>query len=205
MSPRSDTSPISNPAAAISLVLVAAGSSRRMGLENKLLLPWTEKTLIEASLAPFLGRGFGELIAVVGHDAEAVTSVLAPYPVRVVHNPDHGRGLGSSLAAGIAACSADAVGFLVALGDMPRIPHDLPERLIAAFSRDPQHIVVPVREDRKGHPVLFGAAYRPGLLELDGDRGARSILAAHSSRLVAVPVSDDGIFFDVDGPADLPT
>ena len=205
MSPRSDASPTSNLAAAISLVLVAAGSSRRMGGENKLLLPWTEKTLIEASLAPFLDRGFGELIAVTGHDAEAVASVLAPYPIRVVHNPDHTRGLGASLAAGIAACSADAVGFLIALADMPRIPRDLPERMVVAFSRDPQNIVVPVREGRKGHPVLFGAAYRQDLLDLDGDRGARSILEAHSSRLTTVPAGDIGIFFDVDRPSDLST
>ena len=56
---------------------------------------------------------------------------------------------------------------------------------------------------QRGHPVAFGGALGDELARLDGDEGARSLLARHAERLVAVPVGDPGIFRDVDTPSDL--
>ena len=56
---------------------------------------------------------------------------------------------------------------------------------------------------RRGHPVLFGAAWFPALRGLSGDEGARTLLRDGSIGLKTVAVDDPGIHLDVDRPEDL--
>jgi molybdenum cofactor cytidylyltransferase len=62
-------------------------------------------------------------------------------------------------------------------------------------------MVAPFYEGKRGNPVGFSAACLPELLALQGDQGARALLA--QSGLQKLPVSDSGILRDIDTPADL--
>jgi molybdenum cofactor cytidylyltransferase len=65
-------------------------------------------------------------------------------------------------------------------------------------------IAAPVDEHgRRGHPVGFSRALRAELVALDGDEGARALLARHSSSITKVPVEDPGIFVDIDTRDDM--
>lgn len=104
------------------------------------------------------------------------------------------NGMGASLACGIHA-SADADGWMVALGDMPAIDpatvHAVADALRAG------HITaVPVYRGQRGHPVGFAARCRAELLRSEGDQGARAVLEKYAPHLIAV--SDDGVLFDID-------
>ena len=105
--------------------------------------------------------------------------------------------MGASLRAGIASLAPDAEGAFVFLGDMPRIPHDVAPRLVEALAAGAR-AAAPVREGRRGHPVLFSAELFPALLSLAGDRGAGWLLGAMTHGLTLVPTGDDGVLFDVD-------
>src|SRR5690606_25585064 len=127
------------------------------------------------------------VIVVTGHEAAAVKQALAGLEVRIVHNPDYADGLSTSLKTGIAALPADVDGAIVSLGDMPRIEARHLDRLISAFSpKEGRGIVVPVHLGKRGNPVLFARAYFPELLAIEGDTGARHIIAASASEVAEV-------------------
>jgi len=85
---------------------------------------------------------------------------------------------------------------------MPCVPPGLARDLARAL-RPGVDAVAPCFAGRRGHPVLFGRACYPALRRLEGDVGAREVLAALGGRLALVDGPDDGVLFDVDRPEDL--
>ena len=185
----------------VSAVVLAAGTSSRMGAENKLLLPWGDKSVLEVVVNTLVGAALHEVVVVVGHEAETVAAVLESYPVRVATNDDFAAGMSASLRTGIEAADAAAAGYLVALGDMPAITAGIVDLLCRRFNEAGESaILLPVNEGRRGHPVIFASDYREELLALSGDRGARSVVERHPGCVVEVPVSASGILADVGTP-----
>ncbi len=190
----------------IAAVLLAAGRSSRYGGagDTKLLLPWgPEGVPMAAAVAATLkAAGLGWIVAVLGHRADAVGAALAGRGVETVLNPDYADGLSSSIAAGVRAAPAGADGYLIALGDMPAVAAGTVSLVCRAFeAASPPAIVVPVHAGRRGHPVLFGRAYREELLGLSGDVGARRLFSRHAGRVVEAAVDDPGVLTDVDTEA----
>lgn len=185
---------------AVSAVVLGAGLSKRMGGPNKLLLPWADGTVLGSVLGA-LRQCELDVTVVTGRDAAEVERVADG--ARCAFNPGYEEGLGSSIAAGVAASPAGSA-CLVVLGDMPGLDPAVIRALLEAFQPvAPDAIVAPVyskRPDRPGHPVLFGSVHRAALMRLGGDEGARSILQAHRDRLVLVPV--EGQLSDLDTPED---
>ncbi len=182
-------------------VLLAAGASRRMGGDNKLLLPVRGRPLVTWPAGALTGAGLEPVVAVVGRDADAVTRALSGLAVTCVRNDRHRDGMGSSVAAGVRAVPPEADAVAVAVGDLPGLRSDLVAAVVAAFRADPRGIAVPVFRGRRGHPVVFDLGrYRPALESLCGDAGARGVLAAHPDDVLEVPVDDPGVVQDVDTP-----
>jgi molybdenum cofactor cytidylyltransferase len=142
-----------------------------------------------------------DVIVVTGHQADLVEQALAGLKVKFVRNPDFASGLASSVKAGIAAVPANADGALVCLGDMPLMSAQLIDRLIEAFEPDRGHLIaVPVSDGRRGNPVLWSRRFFRELMTLDGDVGARHLIAKHAEAVAEVPVEGDSAFLDIDTP-----
>src|SRR5581483_8642664 len=95
-------------------------------------------------------------------------------PAQFAHNPGYAEGLACSLKIGIAALPSDAAGAIVLLGDMPAVTPALLDTLIETFRARPEALAVaPVREGRRGNPVLLSRALFPAIARLEGDQGAR--------------------------------
>lgn len=181
-------------------VLLAAGSSRRFG-SNKMLAPLADGTPLAVAAASRLIAAVPESIAVVRPGDDALAALLADKGLRIVECADAERGMGHSLAAGIAAAStADA--WLIALADMPSIKISTIAGLLAQLHAG-SVLVAPFHAGRRGHPVGFTARFGAELLALCGDTGARDLLARHATVLTRLDVDDPGILIDVDMPADL--
>jgi molybdenum cofactor cytidylyltransferase len=181
-------------------ILLAAGSGIRMGAD-KLLLPYKGQRLIDRALAALQDcRLIDEVIVVVRPDFPP----LPNHPkCRVVVNPGHQEGLGSSLRIGVGAASAAADAFVVSLADMPEITAELVTELIEAFHRSGQQILVPTYQQRNGHPVVFAGACRDDLLRLTGDQGARQMIRAHPELVEHFETPLRAVALDMDTPADL--
>ncbi len=188
----------------VTAILLAAGSSRRFGADNKLLAILDGKPLIRHGAEALCAAGLGEVIVVTGPDADRVGAALAGLAVRLVHNHDHLAGMGGSVAAGIRATSPSARGALVCPSDMPRLNLELIGRLIDAFTAgDCQLIVYPSLPDgSQRNPVLWPARLFGALAELSGEMGAKAVLQAHMAEAVAVP-AEPAPFLDIDTAEDL--
>jgi molybdenum cofactor cytidylyltransferase len=185
----------------IASIVLAGGRSTRYGVRNKLLEVLDGVPLVVRAVRAALASRARPVIVATGHEAKAVEEALASLDVRIVHNPDFAEGLSTSLKTGISALPEDVDGAIVSLGDMPRIEARHLDRLISAFSpKEGRGIVVPVHLGKRGNPVLFARAYFPELLAIEGDTGARHIIAASASEVAEVDLATDAIFLDIDTP-----
>lgn len=147
--------------------------------------------------------GTGDALAVVREGDVILARALREAGCEVLESHACARGMGASLAAGVMA-SRSAGGWLVALGDMPRIApatHAAVKRALEAGAL--VAAATDAASGRRGHPVAFGGSLGDELARLDGDEGARALVAGRREALVAVPVDDPGIFRDVDTRGDL--
>ncbi len=190
-------------------ILLAAGRGRRfdpLGRRNKLLQPLEGEAVVVHS-ARHLLAALPRVVAVVRDGEDAVAAQLASLGCEVVACADADSGMAASLVHGLRHAQA-AQGWVVALGDMPRVR----PATIAALARavkEGADIAVPVlaaernRESgpERGNPVAFGRRHLPQLLALTGDRGARGIVRDNIVNEVAV--DDPGILLDIDTPPDL--
>jgi molybdenum cofactor cytidylyltransferase len=185
----------------IAAVILAAGRSTRMGGPNKLLAELDGKKLVRIAAEQALASKASEVVVVTGHQAELVEKALAGLKVRFVRNPEFAGGLASSVKAGIAAVPDNADGAVICLGDMPLISAGLIDRLVEAFAPDRGNlIVVPVADGRRGNPVLWSRRFFKELMTLDGDIGARHLIAKHAEAVAEVPVEGQSAFLDIDTP-----
>jgi molybdenum cofactor cytidylyltransferase len=183
-------------------VLLAAGAARRFG-SGKLVqpLPGTSTALVVAAWRNLVAV-LPESVAVCRPGDEAVATLLAAEGIPFVVCPDADRGMGHSLARGVEAAQP-ASGWLIALGDMPRVAPASIEAVAEALRRG-AGIAVPVHAGRRGHPVGFAAHFGAQLRALQGDSGARAVVQANADAVQLVALEDDpGILADVDTPEDL--
>jgi len=183
----------------IAAVVLAAGLSSRMG-SNKLLAEWRGKPLVRWTVESALASEAKPVIVVTGHESAKIEAALKGLDVRVVHNLHYAAGLSASLKTGIRAAPAGIDGAIVLLGDMPEISASLINRMIAAFSpADGRSICVAVHEHKRGNPVLWAQRFFPEIESLDGDLGARELIAAHEE-LVCDVEADGTVLRDIDTP-----
>lgn len=168
----------------IAAIILAAGSARRFresGGEgpSKLVADLGGEALVRRVVRAALASAARPVVVVTGHAAAAVAATLAGLPANVVENPDYAQGMASSLRRGLAAVPASAQGAIVLLGDMPGVDGASIDALIDAFAARPGALaVIPVFAGRRGNPALLSRALFPALAKLNGDEGARHILAA---------------------------
>jgi len=186
-------------------IVLAAGFSRRMGKENKLLVELDGAPIVRHVASTALAAGLDPVTVVVGHQAEEVGEALAGLTVSLVANALPAAGLSSSLRTGIRALDADTRAAIVLLGDMPWVDAADVAGLVDAY--DPaagRDICVPVHDGRRGNPVLWSSRFFQELTRLQGDHGARRLLERHAAAVHEVPAGP-GVLLDVDTPAALPS
>jgi molybdenum cofactor cytidylyltransferase len=188
----------------VTSILLAAGSSRRMGALNKLLLPWKGKPLIAITAENILAAGVGELIIVTGHQSTETAAAVSHLPARVIHNPAHESGMTSSIRTGVGAATGE--GYLICLADMAVITPEEYILLIKAFeqgcSRDIQCIVLPEYRGQKGNPVLFSASWRESILQHPEEDGCRTLVRNNPQHQLRIDMPTDHILRDIDSPGD---
>ena len=189
-------------------MVLAAGQSKRMGPENKLLAEFLGKPLVRHVTETMITAGLDELTVVIGHQADQVAAALADLPVQLLFNPDFAAGQGHSVAAGVGGLDSAVTDVLIALGDMPLISVETLKNLTAAHLACVDHqrrITLPSCEGKRGNPVIWGGAFFPEFQQLRGDAGGRQVRQDHIAAQNPVEISSTAIFRDVDTPADLQT
>ncbi|MGW3495291.1 nucleotidyltransferase family protein [Streptomyces sp. NPDC001020] len=185
-------------------LLLAAGGGRRLGGRPKALLEHRGRPLVEYAAGALRAGGCDRVHVVLGAAADAVRDRAELSGCVLVENPDWGRGMGSSLRAGLGSLTGTgARAALVSLVDQPGIGPQAVARVLAAY-RDETSLVSATYEGVRGHPVLLGSAHWAGIAATaTGDRGARAYLKAHEEALTLVECGDVAQPYDIDTQGDL--
>lgn len=185
----------------VSVLILAAGESRRMG-HPKLLLPLGNSTIIEQTIDNVLSSRVGELIVVVGNRSDKLMTKISKRPVKIVVNQQSQKGMSTSIISGLRSVSKESQGIMIVLADQPFVVAQIIDKLVEEFQKRDQSIIVPIYRGKRGHPVIFPIKYRNDLLRLEGDVGAREIMHKYAADVVEVPVETESINIDLDTQGD---
>lgn len=184
------------------IVLAAGRGSRFRGPEHKLAQALGASSVLGTTLALVLASRLPMVVVAAPALAEIARCSVATRDIVILNDagpaPAQPFGMGYSIACGVGA-RPDASGWLILPADMPLIK---PETLLAV-ARDLRHHTVVYAQHRgqRGHPVGFSAELYSELAALDGDDGARRLLARYPAH--GIEVDDPGVLVDIDTEADL--
>src|SRR5260221_560784 len=183
--------PRAGAAPRIAALLLAAGSTRRMGAPNKLVATIDGIPLVRIAAEAALASHVVSLTVVTGYAPQEIEAALDGLERAVIHNLDFADGLSTSLRAGVASLPADADGVVVLLADMPEVTASIIDRLIERFR--PDGILVPTFGGKRGNPVVWPRRFFADLMAASGDTGGRALIESQRGRLhqaeVGAPLS----------------
>jgi molybdenum cofactor cytidylyltransferase len=149
-------------------VVLAAGSSRRLGTPKQ-VLPYRDTTVLGATLDAARDAGFDQLIVTLGAAAEAVREAVRMDGADVVTVDDYGTGCSASLRVALERVDPQAAGIVLMLGDQPHLAPATMRRIVAGAAR--ADVIVCRYTDGIGHPFWFSRDVFGELSQLHGDKG----------------------------------
>ena len=176
-------------------LILAAGCSSRMGDENKLMMPFQGKPMLNHVVNASLNSNLTQTFVVVGHQSSEIKNLIQSDDIQCVENEQWETGMASSIVAGISQLK-QFDGFLILLGDMPLVTPELINEIIFHGSAD--KIVIPIKDGLHGNPIFFGSKFRDELLTLYGDSGAKKVIQNNLSSLIKIEIQSNIIFKDYD-------
>ncbi|MBT8218289.1 MAG: nucleotidyltransferase family protein [Bacteroidia bacterium] len=188
----------------IGAILLAAGSSSRLG-QPKQLLRYKGDFLINYILRILDQDRLEEVAVILGANKDLILSIL-PGSTTVIQNESWQQGMGTSISTGVEYFKNKVDGILICLVDQYRINSAVVNDCIRAFATDPSKVVACRYDNKiKGPPVIFPKSYFNQLSILKGSIGARKIIKSISSHsptdmiLISFPEG----YLDIDIPKDL--
>jgi molybdenum cofactor cytidylyltransferase len=184
----------------IPILLLAAGSSDRMG-QPKQMLPWGNTTLIEHQIQTLLNTG-QPVNVVLGFNANLISPIIEKYTINIFINSNWESGMGSSLTTGIAEILIKypkAEGVLITLLDQPLLTSSYVEKMLYTFQPGLHQILASHSSSGwTGVPVLFDRIYFKDLSDLKNDEGAKKIIRQYKNEVIIVEGGE--ITEDMDTP-----
>jgi molybdenum cofactor cytidylyltransferase len=182
-------------------LVLAAGESRRMG-RSKQLLPFEDKTILEAVIDHITQSTVDETLVVLGSNRDNIEEVIKDLPVKSVYNPHFKEGMLSSVQKGFVSLPDEAEAVLVFLGDQPMVPSSVIDQIVNAYHSTDKRIVLPVYEHKRGHPILISTKYRKEVANLNPKIGLRELIHNHAQDILEVDIDSSSILEDIDTPED---
>jgi len=179
----------------ISAILLAAGQSKRMNGDNKLVKKIRDTPLIKHSVNNILASSIDKLIIVLGYQKEIIKKLLDKNKkIKVVFNRDFESGIASSIKTGLGHLSEKTESFFICLADMPLVNHNIYNQMIR--SKNNKEIIVPTYKGVQGNPVLFSNSMRDKIMNIQGDIGAKKILELNKDKILNLDINDQSITKD---------
>ena len=186
----------------ISGIILAAGSARRMG-RIKQLLPLCGKSMVWQVANTACRSKIDQVVLVTGAYRDEIAAAVGDLDLSLVHNPKWQDGQAGSLKTGLHSLPDKVEAVMFLLADQPMLTPGLINALIDKYHNCGQSIICPIYKNKRGNPVLFDwKLWKTSLHALQGDRGARQVIADNPGSVAFVPVDSADIFCDVDTDED---
>jgi CTP:molybdopterin cytidylyltransferase MocA len=183
-------------------LILAAGSSRRMGSPKQLLLI-AGRPLLEIVVTQACASTLDDVMVVLGASAEEIQNRIDLGRARVLVNPDHASGMASSLRAGLAALGDEVDRAMIILGDQPDVTVPLLNRLLDLQEESGLPAAALSFNGLLHPPVVLKRELWGDLMALEGDVGCRAVIRARPELVARLPFEQDRVHpVDVDTPED---
>ncbi|MBV9802599.1 MAG: nucleotidyltransferase family protein, partial [Solirubrobacterales bacterium] len=167
-------------------LVLAAGGSSRLGAPKQ-LLPYENRTLLDAVLDTARACDFDQLLCVIGGAADEIRALVDLTGIDVVENRQFGEGCSSSIAASLDAVDPRADVLVLMLGDQPGVIAETVRTLLSGRGDAP--LAACAYDDGRGHPLAFARVMFDELKALHGDKGVWKLLDRHAAAVVDVPIA----------------
>lgn len=186
-----------------SIILLAAGSSSRLGQSKQLIEVNGVPLLLKSALAA-LDAKYSHVVVVLGAQADLHKKTIAHLPVEIITHTEWKKGMGSSLKAGLqhvikSRPHTNAV--VVMVCDQPLLTSVHLATLRDKYEKTSGLLVASRYGKTTGVPALFDRTFFSELLQIKDSEGARVVIE-RNARLVATIDWAEGQF-DIDTPEDL--
>ena len=191
-----------NSESKIGVILLAAGGSSRLG-QPKQLLNFKGKTLIRRAAEMLVDSQCDPIVVVIGAEIERSTAELSGLEVNICINENWQTGMSSSIISGLRSLLAtqpDIDAVVITLCDQPNVNSIDIDKLITAFTVNRPPLVAAKYRETTGVPALFSSKLFDDLFQLEGDKGAKSLIRSHGH---IVTVQIESAIFDIDTADDL--
>lgn len=178
-------------------LILAAGESKRMGTP-KMLLPFNGSTMIESVIANVTRSNVEKTLIVLGAENESLVQLAGIQSVINCYNDNYKEGMLSSVKCGFTNIPAGSSAVIIFQGDQPLIPPQVINSVIQAYLSSDKGIIIPVYNNKRGHPVLIDNKYRDEIEKLDNDKGLRSLAYKFPDDVLEVLTDEPGILRDFD-------
>jgi molybdenum cofactor cytidylyltransferase len=188
--------------AGVGAVVLAAGSSSRMG-SPKQTLQFRGESLLRRAVFAAIGAGCRPVVVVTGAYAELSRREFEGLDVREVLNTCWETGMASSVRVGVEGLideDADVSAAVLMLCDQPHVTAEVISALVEAHCATGKAIVASVYGGSFGVPTLFSRTLFAELTRLDGMSGAKEIIRRHVQETHFLPFRNGEV--DVDTPDD---
>lgn len=183
-------------------LILAAGSSRRMGRPKQLLLV-DGQPLLAVVTARVCAADLEDVVVVLGGNAAEIQRAVDLGRARVVLNPDHAGGLSTSLRAGIGALDGDVQRAVIVLGDQPDVSTQVIDALLDLHQTSGLAAAALNIDGLLHPPVVLDRGLWPELATLEGDVGCRAVVRGRPEQVAALHYAGrTGHPIDLDTPDD---
>ena len=181
----------------ISAILLAAGQSKRMGGDNKLIKKYNKKYLINHIIGTLIKSKVNKIIVVLGFQKSKVRKIIVKNKkINFVFKKNYKSGMASSIKTGLKRISEKSIGFLIVQADMPLISTKIIDALCYAIRNSNKEIVAPIYKRNMGNPIGFKRSMTRILNKTSGDSGAKKMIKRNKKNLSLIRVNSKSIFKD---------
>ena len=181
----------------ISAILLAAGQSKRMGGDNKLIKKYNKKYLINHIIGTLIKSKVNKIIVVLGFQKLKVRKITVKNKkINFVYNKNYKSGMASSIKTGLKRVSKKNIGFLIVQADMPLISKNIINSICYVVKKNRKEIIAPTYKGKMGNPIGFKYSMVKILNKVKKDSGAKKIILRNKKRLGFIKVNSKSIFKD---------
>ena len=187
----------------IKAILLAAGQSKRMKSENKLIKLYKNKPLINYSLNVLTKSKVNKIILVLGHQHKEVKKIIKKNKkIIFTYNKNYKKGMASSIKIGLKKISKNDKGFIIAQSDMPFVKQSDINKICRSINSKKFLIHALKYKNRVGNPIGFDSSLIKKFKNIKGQFGAKFMVKRLKNRTNFIKTKSIKSFKDFDKASD---
>ena len=187
----------------IKAILLAAGQSKRMKSENKLIKLYKNKPLINYSLNVLTKSKVNKIILVLGHQHKEVKKIIKKNKkIIFTYNKNYKKGMASSIKIGLKKISKNDKGFIVAQSDMPFVKQSDINKICRSINSKKFLVHALKYKNRVGNPIGFDSSLIKKFKNIKGQFGAKFMVKRLKNRTNFIKTKSIKSFKDFDKASD---